>query len=142
MMHASFFLPSLTHVVWLCETATACVDVVIVWCVRTLLCLIAMQHDLTKSDGQFKKTANNAKLRARLPDFKFTPMKQGTVPTTDCTRAKNVQLTRHTYLLYRHSLTRLDPRLLLWVGLNSRCERECRLVCCQFRHCPKMIWTS
>ncbi len=27
-----------------------------------------------KSDGQFKKTASNAKLRKYLPEFKFTPM--------------------------------------------------------------------
>ncbi|XP_043340335.1 GDP-L-fucose synthase isoform X2 [Cervus elaphus] len=33
--------------------------------------------DTTKSDGQFKKTASNAKLRAYLPDFQFTPFKQG-----------------------------------------------------------------
>jgi GDP-L-fucose synthase len=29
-----------------------------------------------KSDGQFKKTASNAKLRQYLPDFKFTPIDQ------------------------------------------------------------------
>ncbi len=29
-----------------------------------------------KADGQFKKTASNAKLRRYLPDFKFTPMDQ------------------------------------------------------------------
>jgi len=34
-------------------------------------------HDTTKSDGQYKKTASNEKLRALLPDFKFTPMKEG-----------------------------------------------------------------
>jgi GDP-L-fucose synthase len=33
--------------------------------------------DTTKSDGQFKKTASNAKLRKYLPDFKFTPMAEG-----------------------------------------------------------------
>lgn len=27
-----------------------------------------------KADGQFKKTASNAKLRRHLPDFQFTPM--------------------------------------------------------------------
>ena len=26
-----------------------------------------------KADGQFKKTASNAKLRRYLPDFQFTP---------------------------------------------------------------------
>lgn len=30
--------------------------------------------DTSKSDGQFKKTASNAKLRRLYPDFKFTPM--------------------------------------------------------------------
>lgn len=28
--------------------------------------------DTTKADGQYKKTASNAKLRSLLPDFKFT----------------------------------------------------------------------
>lgn len=34
--------------------------------------------DKTKADGQFKKTASNAKLRKYLPDFKFTPIDEGT----------------------------------------------------------------
>ena len=29
-----------------------------------------------QADGQFKKTANNAKLRTYLPDFKFTPFEE------------------------------------------------------------------
>ncbi len=29
-----------------------------------------------KADGQYKKTASNAKLRTYLPDFKFTPIEQ------------------------------------------------------------------
>ncbi|CAM9156543.1 unnamed protein product [Discosporangium mesarthrocarpum] len=33
--------------------------------------------DTSKSDGQFKKTANNGKLKSLYPDFKFTPMKEG-----------------------------------------------------------------
>ncbi|KAM9690034.1 GDP-L-fucose synthase isoform 3-T3 [Dama dama] len=37
--------------------------------------------DTTKSDGQFKKTASNAKLRAYLPDFQFTPFKQAVKET-------------------------------------------------------------
>ena len=36
-----------------------------------------LQYDTTKSDGQFKKTASNAKLRKYRPDFKFTNIKQG-----------------------------------------------------------------
>ena len=33
--------------------------------------------DTSKADGQFKKTASNAKLRRYLPDFKFTPLREG-----------------------------------------------------------------
>jgi len=33
--------------------------------------------DTTKSDGQFKKTASNAKLRELYPEFQFTPIQQG-----------------------------------------------------------------
>ena len=40
-------------------------------------------HDTTRSDGQFKKTASNAKLRKYLPDFKFTPMEQAIQETVD-----------------------------------------------------------
>jgi hypothetical protein len=30
--------------------------------------------DTTKSDGQFKKTASNKKLKELYPDFQFTPI--------------------------------------------------------------------
>lgn len=33
--------------------------------------------DTTKSDGQYKKTASNRKLRSYLPDFAFTPINKG-----------------------------------------------------------------
>jgi len=33
-------------------------------------------HRYTKADGQFQKTANNAKLRTYLPDFQFTPFEE------------------------------------------------------------------
>ena len=33
--------------------------------------------DTSKSDGQFKKTASNEKLRKYRPDFKFTPFDDG-----------------------------------------------------------------
>lgn len=33
--------------------------------------------DTTKADGQHKKTASNKKLRGYLPDYKFTPIKEG-----------------------------------------------------------------
>ncbi|GAX80872.1 hypothetical protein CEUSTIGMA_g8307.t1 [Chlamydomonas eustigma] len=35
-----------------------------------------VQFDTTKADGQYKKTASNAKLRKYLPDFNFTPFHQ------------------------------------------------------------------
>lgn len=31
-----------------------------------------IQFETNKADGQYKKTASNAKLRALLPDFEFT----------------------------------------------------------------------
>ena len=40
-----------------------------------------LQFDTSKSDGQHKKTASNAKLRSYLPDFQFTDPKQGTCIT-------------------------------------------------------------
>eukprot|EP00095_Tigriopus_kingsejongensis_P011501 maker-scaffold56_size446035-snap-gene-3.28 protein:Tk11501 transcript:maker-scaffold56_size446035-snap-gene-3.28-mRNA-1 annotation:"gdp-l-fucose synthetase" len=36
-----------------------------------------------KADGQFKKTASNAKLRKYLPDFKFTPIEQAVQESVD-----------------------------------------------------------
>jgi GDP-L-fucose synthase len=39
--------------------------------------------DTTKADGQFKKTANNAKLRRYLPDFQFTPMRDAVKKSVD-----------------------------------------------------------
>lgn len=39
--------------------------------------------DTDKADGQFKKTANNAKLRTYLPDFKFMPMKDAIRKSVD-----------------------------------------------------------
>ncbi|XP_064602980.1 GDP-L-fucose synthase-like [Liolophura sinensis] len=40
-------------------------------------------YDTTKSDGQHKKTASNAKLMKLCPDFKFTPFKQAIKETCD-----------------------------------------------------------
>ena len=36
-----------------------------------------VKFDTTKADGQYKKTANNAKLMKLNPDFKFTPFNKG-----------------------------------------------------------------
>jgi len=40
-------------------------------------------YDTTRSDGQHKKTASNAKLRQHLPEFQFTPVKQAIKETVD-----------------------------------------------------------
>lgn len=39
--------------------------------------------DTTKADGQYKKTASNAKLRSYLPDFQFTPFNVAIKETVD-----------------------------------------------------------
>lgn len=41
------------------------------------------RFDTTKADGQFKKTASNAKLLKYLPDFKFTPFEQAIKESVD-----------------------------------------------------------
>lgn len=42
-----------------------------------------VEYDTSKSDGQFKKTADNSKLRRHLPEFKFTPFHQAIKETCD-----------------------------------------------------------
>ena len=39
--------------------------------------------DSTKADGQFKKTASNAKLRSFLPDYKFVDFEEAIKETVD-----------------------------------------------------------
>lgn len=41
-----------------------------------------IMFDSSKADGQFKKTASNAKLRSLLPDFQFTPISKGLQQTS------------------------------------------------------------
>jgi len=41
------------------------------------------KYDTTRSDGQYKKTASNDKLRRYLPDFKFTPFDVAMQKTVD-----------------------------------------------------------
>lgn len=50
--------------------------------------------DTTKGDGQYKKTASNAKLRKYLPDFEFTPFSKAIKESVDwykenCNVARN-----------------------------------------------------
>lgn len=42
-----------------------------------------IHYDTSQADGQFKKTASNAKLRSYLPDFKFTPFEQAIGETVE-----------------------------------------------------------
>jgi len=46
-------------------------------------------YDTTRSDGQFKKTASNEKLRKYLPDFKFTPFDEAIQQTVDWFKANH-----------------------------------------------------
>ena len=39
--------------------------------------------DTSKSDGQFKKTVSNSRLRGLRPDFRFTPFKEAMQTTAD-----------------------------------------------------------
>jgi len=41
-----------------------------------------VKFDTSKADGQYKKTASNAKLRELYPEFKFTPFKDAVKETT------------------------------------------------------------
>lgn len=49
--------------------------------VHFLSLTVCLQFDTTKSDGQFKKTASNSKMFRYLPEFKFTPFKDGRLVT-------------------------------------------------------------
>jgi GDP-L-fucose synthase len=42
-----------------------------------------IEFDTTKADGQYKKTASNAKLRNLLPEFQFTPFCDAITSTVD-----------------------------------------------------------
>ena len=44
---------------------------------HTLHTLSSAHCRLSLQDGQFKKTASNAKLRRHLPDYRFMPIKDG-----------------------------------------------------------------
>ncbi|KAG9333041.1 hypothetical protein JZ751_013918, partial [Albula glossodonta] len=52
-------------------------------CVVDALGFKGQLFDTSKADGQFKKTASNAKLRRYLPEFKFTPFSQAVKETCD-----------------------------------------------------------
>lgn len=42
---------------------------------------IEIEYDLTKADGQHRKTASNSKLMTLLPNFEFTPIEEGIAKT-------------------------------------------------------------
>ena len=46
-------------------------------CVCVYLTYFILQFDTSKSDGQFKKTACNSKLKNYLPEFQFTDIRKG-----------------------------------------------------------------
>jgi GDP-L-fucose synthase len=59
-------------------------DEVSVKSVVSMVCSISnfqgsIHWDITKTDGQLRKTADNSKMRGLVEDFKFTPLLQGNV---------------------------------------------------------------
>lgn len=42
-----------------------------------------VEYETSRADGQYKKTASNAKLRRHLPDFKFTPIEKAIAETVE-----------------------------------------------------------
>nr|XP_023015299.1 GDP-L-fucose synthase [Leptinotarsa decemlineata] len=48
-----------------------------------------IEFDTTKADGQYKKTASNAKLRKFLPDFEFTPFSVAIKESVDWYKANH-----------------------------------------------------
>lgn len=55
--------------------------------------------DTSKSDGQFKKTASNKKLRELHPDFKFTPIEEVRQRSMEC--VIDVMLVRCVFSVWR-----------------------------------------
>lgn len=60
--------------------------------------------DTSKSDGQFKKTACNKKLRSLYPDFQFTPIEE----------------VNHS-MIYRYNLQSIDI-CVLSQGIKQSCK--------------------
>ena len=54
-----------------------CMRVCVCVCVCVYLTYFILQFDTSKSDGQFKKTACNSKLKSYLPEFQFTDIRKG-----------------------------------------------------------------
>ena len=46
-------------------------------CWNNFVEFFTLQFDNSKADGQFRKTASNAKLCRYLPDFQFTDIRMG-----------------------------------------------------------------
>ncbi|XP_034524621.1 GDP-L-fucose synthase isoform X2 [Ailuropoda melanoleuca] len=103
--------------------------------------------DTTKSDGQFKKTASNGKLRTYLPDFQFTPFKQVEItaaPALTCHHLSPAHLCScEGDLCLVHPQLRTGPEVKHSVGAGAGCPRAPRgstlRPCRGGGHCPA-IW--
>ncbi|CAL8265137.1 unnamed protein product [Gadus morhua 'NCC'] len=82
-----------------------------------------IHHYTSLSDGQLKKTANNAKLRRYLPDFPFTPLREGTKLTCDCVFS---QLEHYVDGSSRDLIQRLSTQVEVRTQFISK-EEECAL---------------
>lgn len=73
------------------------------------------QFDSSKADGQFKKTASNAKLVKLLPEFQFTPFHQGRFKLACISSCQDHM---------SHMLRNWPPHHLLWFVLWSALEES------------------
>lgn len=77
-----------------------------------------IQWDTSATDGQLRKTADNARMRALLENFEFTTLEQGMnfpIP------AKLVHLLKNIYRIERDpSLVQCEPRTHPWNGRSKR----------------------
>lgn len=77
-----------------------------------------IQWDTSATDGQLRKTADNARMRALLGNFKFTTLEQGMnflIP------AKLVHLLKNMYRIERDpGLVQCEPRTHPWHGRSKR----------------------
>jgi hypothetical protein len=87
--------------------------------------------DTSKADGQFKKTASNAKLRSLYPDFRFTPMEKGECDLCACVWAGAGGSVRHLAEEGGNRL-RVSPQVVVAV-VRSRIG-ECVFLPCRCRH--------
>jgi hypothetical protein len=92
-----------------------------------------VQFDATKADGQYKKTASNAKLRKLHPAFKFTPFEEGTPPPATAQHCTALHGTTASATVTARALS-----LSLSLSLSDRLPPLWRVPCpCPLHRCQE-----